>query len=206
MLNSIEVARLLDILGNRNRRRIIELLREKPCFVTEISERLTLSPKAVIEHLSLMEREEILAFRINEKRRKYYFISNDISIVVSLEKQETSDTPRESGAGTKFRRSLHTLRKMVQARDELVSRIGHLDNDIEEQAHEVAKWGKNILRTETELDLVIALSHYHLSLPDLVELTGKDEVEIVPAVKGLVTRGIVEQDGLQYRICDIYAR
>ncbi|MDD3135958.1 MAG: ArsR family transcriptional regulator, partial [Methanoregula sp.] len=35
MDDAVEVARLLDILGNRNRRRIIELLRQKPCFVTE---------------------------------------------------------------------------------------------------------------------------------------------------------------------------
>jgi len=55
MLDHVEVARILDILGNRNRRRIIELLRQKPCFVTEISDRLVLSPKAVIEHLQLME-------------------------------------------------------------------------------------------------------------------------------------------------------
>ena len=58
-----EIARLLDILGNRNRRRIIGLLRQKPCFVTEISETLMISPKAVIDHLQLMEREEILPAR-----------------------------------------------------------------------------------------------------------------------------------------------
>jgi len=205
MLNSIEVARVLDILGNRNRRRIIELLREKPCFVTEISDRLTLSPKAVIEHLQMMEREEILAFRMDERRRKYYFLSHDISIKVSLQKQEKSDFSRDTDARTKFWRSLFALRKMVQARDELVSRIGHLDNDMEEQMREIAKKGKNILRNETELDLVIALSHYHLTLPDLVELMGKEEGEILPAVESLVTRGIIEQEGPEYRICDMYA-
>jgi ArsR family transcriptional regulator len=205
MLDSIEVARVLDILGNRNRRRIIELLREKPCFVTEISDRLTLSPKAVIEHLQLMEREEILAFRMDERRRKYYFLSNDISIEVSLLKQERSDFSIESDAGTKFRRSLHTMQKMVQARDELVSRVGHLDNDIEEQMREIAKRGKTILHNDTELDLVIALSHYRLTLPDLVELTGKDEREILPVVESLAARGIIEQEGPQYRICDRYA-
>lgn len=205
MLDSIEVARVLDILGNRNRRRIIELLREKPCFVTEISDRLTLSPKAVIEHLQMMEREEILAFRMDERRRKYYFLSNDISIEVSLQKQEKSDFSRESDIRTNFWRSLLTLQKMVQARDELVSRVGHLDNDIEEQMREIGKRGKNILRDETELDLVIALSHYHLTLPDLVELTGKDEVEILPAVEGLISRGIIEKEGQRYRICDRYA-
>ena len=204
MLDSIEVARVLDILGNRNRRRIIELLREKPCFVTEISDRLTLSPKAVIEHLQMMEREEILAFRMDERRRKYYFLSSDISIEVSLLKQEKSDFSRESDVRTNFWRSILTLRKMVQARDELVSRVGHLDNDIEEQMREIGKKGKNILRDETELELVIALSHYDLTLPDLAELTGRDEVEIIPAVEGLMNRGIIGKEGPQYRICDMY--
>ena len=63
MLEQAELSRLLDILGNRNRRRIIELLREKPCFVTEISERLMVSPKAVIDHLQMLEDARILAFR-----------------------------------------------------------------------------------------------------------------------------------------------
>jgi ArsR family transcriptional regulator len=205
MLDSLEVARVLDILGNRNRRRIIELLREKPCFVTEISDRLTLSPKAVIEHLQMMEREEILAFRMDERRRKYYFLSNDISIEVTLQKQEKSDFSREIDVRTSFWRSLLTLRKMVQARDELVSRVGHLDNDIEEQMREIGKRGKTILRNETELELVIALSHYSFTLPDLVELTGKDEGEILPVVEGLTTRGIIEKEGQHYRICDMYA-
>lgn len=205
MLDSIEVARVLDILGNRNRRRIIELLREKPCFVTEISDRLTLSPKAVIEHLQMMEREEILAFRMDERRRKYYFLSHDISIEVSLQKQDKADFTRDSNTRTKFWRSLLTLRKMVQARDDLVSRVGHLDNDIEEQMREIEKRGKNILRSDIELDLVIALSHYRLTLSDLIELTGKNEVEVLPAVEGLAARGIIEQEGLQYRICDMHA-
>ncbi|MEI7434119.1 MAG: ArsR family transcriptional regulator [Methanomicrobiales archaeon] len=205
MLNSIDVARVLDILGNRNRRRIIELLRERPCFVTEISDRLTLSPKAVIEHLQMMEREEILSFQMDERRRKYYFISHDISIEVNLLKQENSEFSMDLDAGTIFQRSLHTMRKMVQARDELVTRAGHLDDDIEEQMREIAKKGKNILQNETELNLVIALSHYPLTLTDLVELTGEDEAGIIPVVEGLVARGIVEQEGLEYRIRDMYA-
>src|SRR5512140_2058031 len=84
MHDAVEVARLLDILGNRNRRRIIELLRQKPCFVTEISDTLTLSPKAVIDHLQMMERESILSSQTDERRRKYYFLTNDILIDVSL--------------------------------------------------------------------------------------------------------------------------
>ncbi len=70
MLDSDEYSRILDILGNRNRRRIISLLQQKPCFVTELSERLTLSPKALIEHLALMERMEILGSYLDDRRRK----------------------------------------------------------------------------------------------------------------------------------------
>jgi ArsR family transcriptional regulator len=84
MHDAIEDARLLDILGNRNRRRIIELLRQKPCFVTEISDTLTISPKAVIDHLQMMEREAILSSQIDERRRKYYYLANDILIDISL--------------------------------------------------------------------------------------------------------------------------
>jgi ArsR family transcriptional regulator len=84
MLDSDEYSRILDILGNRNRRRIISLLRQKPCFVTELSERLTLSPKALIEHLALMEQMEILGSYLDERRRKYYYLTRDLSVEVSF--------------------------------------------------------------------------------------------------------------------------
>ena len=122
MLDHVEVARILDILGNRNRRRIIELLRQKPCFVTEISDRLVLSPKAVIEHLQLMEREEILAFRLDERRRKYYYISNDISVVVNLHRIEEGVSV-SGDQNVRLKKTLGQLRKLVNARDELTERI-----------------------------------------------------------------------------------
>ena len=62
MMDQDAIAHLLDILGNRNRRRILDLLRQKPCFVTEISERLVINPKAVIEHLAIMQKEDVISF------------------------------------------------------------------------------------------------------------------------------------------------
>ena len=75
---------LLDILGNRNRRRIIGLLREKPCYVTEIAERLMLNPKAVNDHLQYMERAEFLSSRIDTRRRKYYCLVREINIDIKV--------------------------------------------------------------------------------------------------------------------------
>ena len=100
----LEVSRLLDILGNRNRRRIIELLRQKPCFVTEISETLMISPKAVIDHLQMMEREAILSCQTDDRRRKYYYLSNDILVDVSL-KQTRVLTHEVDDTNTKLNRS-----------------------------------------------------------------------------------------------------
>jgi ArsR family transcriptional regulator len=205
MLDSFEVARVLDILGNRNRRRIIELLRQKPCFVTEISDRLTLSPKAVIEHLQMMEREDILAFEMDERRRKYYFLSQDISVRVNLQKQGQVRIRTTGDAGTRFRKSLLSLHRMVDAREELTKSLDHLDHDIDLQIREIEQRGKDILHGQTELDLVVALSHYKLTVPELSELTGKEQNQIAPALERLMDNHIIEKNGAQYSLRDIDA-
>jgi len=67
----MDEAALLDILGNENRRNILKLLSLRPFYVTEISERLHVAPKAVISHLSMLEQAGIIAFIVDERRRKY---------------------------------------------------------------------------------------------------------------------------------------
>ena len=118
----VEVARLLDILGNRNRRRIIELLRQKPCFVTEISDTLVLSPKAVIEHLQLMEREAILSCQIDNRRRKYYYLANDILVDVSLRSMQSgmmlAAEAEQNAADDLVKHAVMILGQMIRAHDQ----------------------------------------------------------------------------------------
>jgi ArsR family transcriptional regulator len=75
---------LLDLLGNGNRRRILRLLSRKPCYVTEISEHLGVSPKAVIDHLRKLEEAGLIESRTDEKRRKYFNIAENIRLEVTL--------------------------------------------------------------------------------------------------------------------------
>lgn len=75
---------LLDILGNENRRRILRLLAQKPCYVTEISEHLDVSPKAVIDHLRRLEDAGLVRSRTDENRRKYFYIANDVRLEVNV--------------------------------------------------------------------------------------------------------------------------
>ncbi|MDD1710813.1 MAG: ArsR family transcriptional regulator [Methanoregulaceae archaeon] len=204
MLDHVEVARILDILGNRNRRRIIELLRQKPCFVTEISDRLLLSPKAVIEHLQLMEREEILSFRTDDRRRKYYYLANDISVMVSLRRLEEGH--RGSGDGNiRLRKSLGRLRKLVEAREELTANLSNIEKDIDLQIREIVQQGREVLNDDAGIDLVIALAHCNLTGEELSDLTGQPVQNLASGLAELREKHIVEQEGPTFRLCGINA-
>jgi ArsR family transcriptional regulator len=201
MLDQAEVARILDILGNRNRRRIIELLRQKPCFVTEISDRLMLSPKAVIEHLQLMEREEILSFRLDERRRKYYFLANDISIVVNLTRKEDSHGVLASDQAIRFRQTLATLRKLVDAREEMDESLRTIEKNIDMQIRDIVQYGRELLDTDdNEINLLIALAHCDLTVPELAELTGLPEQVLSRGLKNLTMKQFVRMDGRTFRL------
>ncbi len=80
----MESTELLDILGNKNRRRILQLLSEKPCYVTEISDYLGVSPKAVIDHLQILEDAGLIESRIDERRRKYFYITRNLRMEINV--------------------------------------------------------------------------------------------------------------------------
>ena len=220
MPDSVEVARLLDILGNRNRRRIIDLLRQKPCFVTEISETLMLSPKAVIEHLQLMEREEILACQTDDRRRKYYYLENDIFVEVGL--RHTSGGPDSSGStaaddlalvrerqdiakNERFSRSVGMLARMIRAHDQLADSLDQLNHDIEIKITDLARNHKDILHDEHELSILIALCHESLTEEELMHVTAETGDMLVPSLRSLEWYGIVEKKGGRYCLRGIHA-
>jgi ArsR family transcriptional regulator len=80
----MDSAALLDLLGNENRRRILRLLARKPCYVTEISEYLGVSPKAVIDHLQKLEDAGLVESRTDENRRKYFHIARNLRLEVNV--------------------------------------------------------------------------------------------------------------------------
>ncbi|SFS68182.1 ArsR/SmtB family transcription factor [Halostagnicola kamekurae] len=80
----MDSAALLDLLGNENRRRILRLLARKPCYVTEISEYLGVSPKAVIEHLRKLDEAGLVESRVDDQRRKYFHIARNVRLEVNV--------------------------------------------------------------------------------------------------------------------------
>ncbi|MCQ8893220.1 MAG: ArsR family transcriptional regulator [Methanolinea sp.] len=205
MLDQVEVARILDILGNRNRRRIIALLRQKPCFVTEISERLMLSPKAVIEHLQIMEREEILSYRMDERRRKYYFLANDIDVIVRLLRREQMII-EERDDSNRMRSSLLQLRKMVETREEIAENLKNIERDIDRHIRELVQTGRKVLDNDTQVDILISLAHCDLTREELCELVEVPPDAVSDNLEILKRKNIIEQAGETYRLRDNHAQ
>jgi ArsR family transcriptional regulator len=197
MNDAVEVARLLDILGNRNRRRIIDLLRQKPCFVTEISETLTLSPKAVIEHLQMMEREAILSCQIDDRRRKYYYLANDILIDVSIRSMQSTMMLREqaekNAEDERLVQSVAMLRQMIHSHDQMLDTIENLGHDIETKINDIARNYKDLFKGEKELSILLALSHDTLSFAELADVTDCPHDELDEILKRFMKKSIVKR-------------
>ena len=205
MIDRVEVSRLLDILGNRNRRRIIELLRQKPCFVTEISDRLLLSPKAVIEHLNIMERGSLLSFFLDERRRKYYYLSQEFNIVVSVSEHERKHSAASlPSADLRLIESLGMLRRMARARETVLDTLENLEKDIEATMNDIARMSRDVVMDEIDLDIVITLSHQDLTLVELSDVMEKDIETIRASLNSLISRSIVMKDKDRYKIEGIY--
>jgi len=86
--NNVNMEDILDVMGCRTRREIINLLREEPRFVSEISQELEIGQKAIIEHLRAMEEIGILesSFKkiVRGRPRKYYDMPNDFTINITI--------------------------------------------------------------------------------------------------------------------------
>jgi ArsR family transcriptional regulator len=207
MNDAAKVSRLLDILGNRNRRRIIELLRNKPCFVTEISETLMLSPKAVIDHLQMMEQEAILSCQTDDRRRKYYFLENDILIDINLRQIQVLDGifNDEDTKNDSLKNSVTVLVRMIQAHDRILSNLEQVNHDIEMKITDLARNHKDLFRSDREITVIIALSHDSLTLQELELVTDVSQKDLEEVLKRFERKGIIGKVKERYKLRGRYA-
>ncbi|MBQ2665207.1 ArsR family transcriptional regulator [Methanobrevibacter sp.] len=87
-VDDIDVEDILDVMGCKTRRDIINLLREEPMFVSEISNELDIGQKAIIAHLRAMEDIGILNSSYKKilrgRPRKYYDLQNEVNIHITI--------------------------------------------------------------------------------------------------------------------------
>ncbi|MCF0226340.1 MAG: ArsR family transcriptional regulator [Methanobrevibacter sp.] len=89
-IDDIDIEDIFDVMGCKTRRDIIDLLKEEPMFVSEISTALNVGQKAVIAHLRAMEEMGILNSSYKKimrgRPRKYYDLHHDLTINVVVNK------------------------------------------------------------------------------------------------------------------------
>ncbi len=92
------------------------------------------------------------------------------------------------------------LRRMIRAREELITNLEQLDQDIQQKVGDLARQGGDLISNDEEMDIILALAHYDLTLDELHEFmdTGSGIVEVL--LEGLVEKGMVEKKGPQYML------
>ena len=85
----MDLESILDVMGCKTRRDILNLLTEEPRFVSEISKELEIGQKAIIEHLKAMEELGLLKSSFQKiergRPRKYYDISKKMEIQIHID-------------------------------------------------------------------------------------------------------------------------
>jgi len=156
----MDSSELLDILGNENRRSILRLLSQKPCYVTEISEYIGVSPKAVIDHLEMLDDAGLVESRVDDRRRKYFSITRSLRLEVNV-------SPYGYGAKSAYPRRTTVNYEYVEidapdddSVDDLVTRLEQLE--------------------EIRNELSIAQRHVQARIEELLERV-EDETEEEPS-------------------------
>lgn len=144
VIQSMESAQLLDLLGNENRRKILHLLASRPCYMSEIAERLDVGAKAILGHLLLLERSGIIESNVDEQRRKYFRITDNLRLLVfvspySFEVETTTviikEAPghqRTSPAIDDLKTLYSSVRKLLEERRRLMQEYQRVQTEITE--------------------------------------------------------------------------
>lgn len=120
----MDSSELLDILGNENRRHILELLSRKPCYVTEISDHIGVSPKAVIDHLEMLEQAGLIESTVDDRRRKYFNITRSLRLEVNV-------TPYSFGMKSAYPRKISNDYDYVEIEQPVADANSDLDDLVE---------------------------------------------------------------------------
>ncbi len=224
----MESAEFLDLLGNANRRRILRLLAERPCYVTEISDFLGVSPKAVIDHLDMLEAAGLVESRTDDRRRKYFSISRHIRLEVTVSPYEfgtKSAYPASSRLDITTCRQLsidldHDIGTEQPEREpsDIVTLVEALQSveTLERELSLAQRWAQGrIIELREQLDDAIGGEHSRL-VSNLLRLLIEEPVDVetlareldVPPpiieelLEDLRADGIVTRDGDTYTLSD----
>ena len=205
----LDPVELLDILGNENRRRILQLLSFHPFYFNEMAKRLDVGPKAVIDHLEMLERAGLVECYQDRGRRKYFRIARKTVLEVAVSPHSygvraylSEDSPRVEDEC--LDQDMMLLKEELACLEQKRLELRGLLDQIESREMQIKKIACRTAKshTQNQLDEEI-LTALLAGDSDSVRLANKLEVpEIVvrDRLKRLEECGAVHLDGQEWSI------
>lgn len=209
---TLDPVELLDILGNENRRRILQLLSFRPFYFNEIAKRLDVGPKAVIDHLEMLERAGLIECYQDTGRRKYFRISSKTVLEVAVSphaygvrayrsEEATPTAAQETEEAPVDMVLLHQeLSKLEEKRRELRKLI----DDVESREMDVRCLAANAIKKyaqdQLEAEILAALLSGSSSAEILAEKIEVPEILVEDRLKRLEGRKAVHRRGEEWSI------
>ncbi len=157
-----EMGRLLDVLGNETRRRILLMLTKRPYFVSELSQELGVGQKAVLEHLRILEEAGLIEGRIEKiprgRPRKYYSIKKGFRLEVLLTQHAFGTEVYEPKVPRETREYRHA-RELIKAQEPIEVKMVELSEFLEEIERRIDEY----LRMKAELEEVRLLIESYMN-------------------------------------------
>ena len=200
---------LLDILGNENRRRILQLLSFRPFYFNEMAKRLDVGPKAVIDHLEMLERAGLVECYQEQGRRKYFRIARKTVLEVALSPHSygvraylSEDAPRleDDGLAQDMKVLRDELSSLQEKRLELRTLLDRIESREMEIRQIACSAARSYAESQLEAEILTALLSGDVQSPELAARLEVPEIVVLDRLKRLEERGAVHLSGREWSI------
>ncbi len=206
---TLDPIELLDILGNENRRRILQLLSFRPFYFNEIAKRLDVGPKAVIDHLVMLERAGLIECYQEQGRRKYFRIIRKTVLEVAVSPHSYGvrayrfeEIPKEDDNA--MAPDMNLLRDELNVLEEKRRELRDLLDKIESREMEVKHLASGLARNNShdllESEILVALLSGESTASDLAVKLEVPEIMVLDRLKRLKERESVQLKDQEWSI------
>jgi predicted transcriptional regulator len=111
--------KILQIVGNETRRKILTLLSEEPRYISEIAKKLEVTQPAILKHLNILEKAGLIkSFWRNSPvgaARKYYQICKSVGVEIAINPKsfEVNKRPQKTSC-PKYLETERTIKQLTE--------------------------------------------------------------------------------------------
>jgi len=147
----LDIEKILDILGNKTRRKLLAALSEEAGYVFQLSEDIKIRHQAIRKHLDLLKELKIIksfegASTVGGPPRKYFKITRSFSIMADIT-PDSFETKIVSNKGqipeqNEFLKITEEINNIVSSVDPAHEKISDLSNELEKINFEIEELEK----------------------------------------------------------------